>query len=71
MPIIGFAMNRFIKRLKDRLDIARSSIEPTAGSPDELLGELFQDVQLRRVYTDGMAFADMMPVAKLNRILKT
>lgn len=70
MPIIGHVMNRFIKRLKDRLDIARGTIEPTAGSPDELLDELLHDVQLRRVYADGMAFVDMMPAAKLSRVLK-
>jgi alpha,alpha-trehalase len=64
-------MNMFIKKLKDRFDIVRSTIEPKAASPDELLGELFQDVQFRRVYPDCMTFVDMMPAAKLEQILKT
>lgn len=63
-------MNRFIKTLKDRLDIVRSSFEPKIASPDELLGELFSDVQFRRIYPDCMTFVDMMPDAKMRQILK-
>lgn len=42
----------------------------TKASPDELLGELFQDVQLRRVYPDGMTFVDLVPANKLRKVLK-
>ncbi|MGD8373256.1 MAG: alpha,alpha-trehalase TreF [Candidatus Woesebacteria bacterium] len=39
-------------------------------SPDELLGELFQDVQLRRIYPDGMTFVDLVPANKLRKVLR-
>jgi alpha,alpha-trehalase len=39
-------------------------------SPDEMLGELFQDVQLRRIYPDGMTFVDLLPAKQLRKILK-
>lgn len=62
-------MHRVIKRIKSQLDVARSSLEPNKASPDELLGELFQDVQFRRIYADSMAFTDMMPEHTLRQIL--
>ncbi|HWZ65199.1 MAG TPA: alpha,alpha-trehalase TreF [Patescibacteria group bacterium] len=46
-----------------------SGFLPAKQSPDELLGELFQDVQLRRVYPDGMTFVDLVPAGKLQTIL--
>jgi len=45
------------------------SVTPTKDSPDVLLGELFQDVQLRRVFPDGMTFVDMVPANRLRSIL--
>ncbi len=39
-------------------------------SPDELLGELFADVQLRRIHADGMTFVDQVPAERLRKILK-
>lgn len=46
-------------------------VTSTKASPDELLGELFQDVQLRRVFPDGMTFVDLVPADRLRRILET
>lgn len=43
---------------------------PPQGSPDELLGELFQDVQMHRIYPDGMTFVDLVPQEKLRSIVK-
>lgn len=39
-------------------------------SPGELLGELFQDVQLKRIHADGMTFIDQVPADRLRKILK-
>jgi neutral trehalase len=49
--------------------IGTGVVPPAKSSPDELLGELFQDVQLRRVYPDGMTFVDMVPANRLRKIL--
>lgn len=46
-----------------------NAVTPSKDSPDVLLGELFQDVQLRRVYPDGMTFVDMVPANRLRKIL--
>ncbi len=39
-------------------------------SPDEMLGELFQDVQMKRIYPDGMTFVDLVPAHRLRTILR-
>jgi len=43
---------------------------PTEVGPEELLGELLQDVQLRRVHPDGKTFVDLVSERKLRRIAK-
>lgn len=43
---------------------------PKKVSPDQLWGELFQDVQLQRIYPDSITFADMIPERTGKRILK-
>lgn len=63
-------MNALIKKIRNQIDFVRSSLDPKISPPDELLGELFQDVQIQRIYPDGMIFADMLPAEKLNKILK-
>ena len=63
-------MRDFLKQIQTRLDIARSAIGPKVPAPDELLGELFHDVQIRRIYPDGMTFVDMIPANKLHSILR-
>lgn len=63
-------MKKLFNRLTGQFARARAELEPRKGSPDELLGELFQDVQFRRIYSDGMTFVDMVPANKLRDTLK-
>lgn len=59
------------KKLTNKLYQAQIQIAPTrTDSPDELLGELFQDVQFRRIFPDGMTFVDMVPAQTLRKVLK-
>ena len=41
---------------------------PTSKSPDEGLGELFDDVQHQRVYGDGKTFVDLVPRRRMKQI---
>lgn len=59
-----------LKTINAQLTKVSGGLVPPKSSPDELLGELFQDVQLKRVYPDGMTFVDLVPAHKLNKILK-
>jgi alpha,alpha-trehalase len=38
-------------------------------APDELFGELFQRVQMERIYPDGKTFVDMIPKASPEDIM--
>lgn len=58
------------KKITNHLYRAQINLAPKNASPDELLGELFQDVQIRRVYPDSITFVDMVPAKTLKRILK-
>lgn len=56
-------------------DRLKSSLVATAGvllksrrSPDELLGELFTDVQKQRIYEDGKTFVDLVPYKRAKAI---
>lgn len=56
-------------------DKIKSSLVTTAGflirakkSPDEVLGDLFADVQKQRIYADGKTFADLVPKRRLKSI---
>ena len=53
----------------------KTSLVKTAGlvmgarkAPDELLGELFHDVQVARLYEDGKTFADLVPKKRIKSI---
>jgi hypothetical protein len=48
-----FPFFNFKRKVKSQLTKATGGFSPIKASPDELLGELFQDVQLRRIYPDG------------------
>jgi alpha,alpha-trehalase len=48
----------------------RAELEMRHKSPDEMLGELLQDVQFRQLYPDALEFVDMVPIRQLNHILK-
>lgn len=65
-----FPFFHFKRKVQSQLTKATGGFGPTKPSPDELLGELFQDVQLRRIYPDGMTFVDLVPANRLRKILK-
>jgi alpha,alpha-trehalase len=57
-------------------DAIKSALVATAGtlirsrkSPDELMGELFSDVQAKQVFADGKTFADLVPRRRLKSII--
>lgn len=58
------------KRLQAQITHLGHGLVRPKPSPDELLGELFQDVQLKRIHADGMTFVDQVPAERLNKILK-
>lgn len=56
-------------------ELIKSSLVSTAGlllrtrkGPDELLGELFTDVQNQQIYPDGKTFADLVPNKRVKSI---
>jgi alpha,alpha-trehalase len=60
---------------KINTDLIKTSLVATAGvlmksrkSPDELLGELFSDVQIQRIYDDGKTFVDLVPKNRIKSI---
>lgn len=56
-------------KLNESLARVRSRLLLSKKSPDELLGELFQDVQLRRIFPDSITFVDAVPSKQMSRIL--
>lgn len=63
-------MHKLFKKITSRISVMGSGLAHRRDSPDELLGELFQDVQLKRVYPDGQIFVDLAPAKRLDHILK-
>ncbi len=56
-------------------DSIKSSLVSTAGlllrtqkGPDELLGDLFDDVQNQQIYADGKTFVDLVPAKRIKSI---
>lgn len=47
-----------------------TGIIPAEKAPDELLGELFADVQLRRIHADGKTFVDLVSERRLRQIAR-
>jgi len=69
--------NNMVRRKypKINIDPIKSSLVKTAGilirskkSPDELMGDLFRDVQNQRIYADGKTFVDLVPKKRINSI---
>jgi alpha,alpha-trehalase len=58
------------KRLQAQITNLGPGLARPKPSPDELLGELFADVQLKRVHADGMTFVDQVPAERMRKILK-
>ncbi|HEU4716049.1 MAG TPA: trehalase family glycosidase, partial [Candidatus Saccharimonadales bacterium] len=55
-------------KLKSTIVATAGGFVPTRKSPDEALGELFEDVQNRRVYGDGKTFVDLIPRRRMKQI---
>lgn len=55
-------------KLKSTIVATAGGLMPIAKSPDEALGELFEDVQKRRVYGDGKTFVDLIPRRRMKHI---
>ena len=55
-------------KLKSTIVATAGGLLPTAKSPDEALGELFADVQNKRVYGDGKTFVDLIPRRRMKQI---
>jgi alpha,alpha-trehalase len=60
---------------EQNLDLLKTSLVKATGvlmqskkSPDELLGELFGDVQTQRIYPDGKTFVDLVPKKRIRSI---
>lgn len=63
-------MSNIWQALATKMGRITPALTSVSDSPDELLGDLFQDVQSRRIYDDSLAFVDMVPALKLKTILK-
>ncbi|MEO6109786.1 MAG: alpha,alpha-trehalase TreF [Candidatus Saccharimonadales bacterium] len=64
------------KYIDQNLDVIKSSLVMTAGllirakrkGPDELLGDLFWEVQKQQIYADGKTFVDLVPKKRIGAI---
>jgi len=59
-----------LDRLKSSLVKATGLLLQTKKAPDELLGELFGDVQAQRIYSDGKTFVDLVPRRRVRAIIE-
>jgi len=57
-------------KIKSSLVTAVGYLLPKSKSPDEGLGQLFTDVQKRRLYNDGKTFADLIPRSNAKQMLQ-
>lgn len=55
-------------KLKAALVATTGSLIRTRKSPDEELGDLFSDVQKKRIYDDGKTFTDLIPRRRMKQI---
>jgi len=55
--------------VKSSLVVSVGALLPLAKAPDELLGELFQEVQQQRIYDDDKTFVDLIPKHRAKLIL--
>jgi alpha,alpha-trehalase len=55
-------------KLKSAIIATTGGLLPASKSPDEVLGELFADVQNSRVYSDGKTFVDLIPRRRMKHI---
>lgn len=57
-------------KLKTAMVATAGRLMRTGKSPEELFGELFEQVQLNQVYDDGKTFVDLLPRKRITEILK-
>lgn len=57
-------------KLKSALVRTTGRLMMPAKSPDEQLGQLFSDVQAKRVYSDGKTFLDLVPKKRSRQIIR-
>jgi alpha,alpha-trehalase len=62
-------MKDVVKGLSQRALRLVNVITPPAKSPDDALGELFHDVQVKGINMDGMTFVDSVPKKNRRRLL--
>lgn len=55
-------------KIKSSLVTAAGYLVRASKSPDEVLGDLFSDVQKQRIYPDGKIFVDLVPKRRLKSI---
>lgn len=55
-------------KLKSTIVATTGGLKPVLKSPDEALGQLFADVQEKRVYVDGKTFVDLVPRRRMKQI---
>ena len=48
-------------KMKTALVKTAGQLMKTGKSPDEALGDLFMEVQAKRIYEDGKTFVDLLP----------
>ncbi|HEU5186903.1 MAG TPA: trehalase family glycosidase, partial [Candidatus Saccharimonadales bacterium] len=63
-------MHKVFHSFRRRIQLVQNGLSLRRKSLDALLGDLFHDVQLHRVFPDSITFIDMVPPKRLNHILK-
>ena len=62
------ARRRPTDNMKSALVKVTGQLMRTKRSPDELLGDLFRDVQNQQIYSDGKTFVDLIPKSRMKQI---
>jgi alpha,alpha-trehalase len=55
-------------KIKSSLVVTAGYLWRTTKSPDEVLGELFSDVQKQQIYSDGKTFVDLIPKHRMKQV---
>ena len=62
------ARRRPTDNMKSALVKVTGQLMRTKRGPDELLGDLFRDVQNQQIYSDGKTFVDLIPKSRMKQI---
>ncbi|HET6622653.1 MAG TPA: alpha,alpha-trehalase TreF [Candidatus Saccharimonadales bacterium] len=63
-------IRKTFNQLKATVKITQLTVQPVSKSPDRVLGELFQAVQLSRLHPDGKTFVDQVPSARMRQVVR-